>query len=110
MNDPHTPFPWQIEIVEPDWLPDGLPICYLGVDENGKPVYITQDHTQMHDGTVLGDAQAILKAQEVPTLLKALEDMLFAYVNKDGEFPHGFEVEAVEQAEEILQNMKGLAK
>lgn len=39
-------------------------------------------------------------------LLTALKDMLFAYTNKDGEFPHGFETEAVEAAEKIIAEVE----
>lgn len=35
-------------------------------------------------------------------LKRALAEMWFAYVNKDGEIPHTYEEEAVELAQEIL--------
>lgn len=35
-------------------------------------------------------------------MMRAIEDMLFAYHNKDADFPHGFEIEAVAEAEKIL--------
>ena len=35
-------------------------------------------------------------------LREALEEMLFAYENKDGEFPHQFEIDALAIANEAL--------
>lgn len=35
--------------------------------------------------------------------LEALADLLFAYINKDADTPHGFEIDAVKAAIEILQ-------
>lgn len=52
----------------------------------------------------------LLLYQDIPALLKdnkrlrdALKDMLFAYVNKDGDCPHQFEIDAVKEAEELLK-------
>ena len=48
-------------------------------------------------------ADAIEKLQaENDKLKRALAEMWFAYVNKDGEIPHTYEEEAVELAQEIL--------
>lgn len=48
-------------------------------------------------------ADAIEQLQaENEKLKRALAEMWFAYVNKDGEIPHTYEEEAVELAQEIL--------
>lgn len=47
------------------------------------------------------DALSILQAEN-EKLKRALAEMWFAYVNKDGEIPHTYEEEAVELAQEIL--------
>ena len=39
---------------------------------------------------------------ENKAMRKALEEMLFAYENKDGEFPHQFEIDALAIANEAL--------
>lgn len=39
---------------------------------------------------------------ELEKVKKALAMMWFAYGNKDGEFPHEYEIEAIKTAEEIL--------
>lgn len=35
---------------------------------------------------------------------KALYDMVFAYFNKDDDFPHSFEIEALKEAEKLISN------
>lgn len=40
---------------------------------------------------------------EMTALKEALNNMYFAYVNKDEEFPHSFEIEAVNESEELLK-------
>jgi hypothetical protein len=35
-------------------------------------------------------------------IIEAMADLLFAYMNKDEDFPHSFEVEAVSKAADIL--------
>jgi len=45
---------------------------------------------------------AILKAQN-ERLREALKEMLFAYQNKDDEFPHQFETKALELAKQALE-------
>jgi thiol-disulfide isomerase/thioredoxin len=40
---------------------------------------------------------------EITVLREALNDMYFAYVNKDEEFPHDFEIFAVDKAEKLLK-------
>lgn len=48
-------------------------------------------------------ADAIEQLQaENEKLKRALAEMWFAYVNKDGEIPHTYEEEAVDLAQEIL--------
>ena len=48
-------------------------------------------------------ADAIEQLQDENEKLKrALAEMWFSYVNKDGEIPHTYEEEAVELAQEIL--------
>lgn len=47
------------------------------------------------------DAVEQLQAEN-EKLKRALAEMWFAYVNKDGEIPHTYEEEAVELAQEIL--------
>lgn len=47
------------------------------------------------------DAMEQLQAEN-EKLKRALAEMWFAYVNKDGEIPHTYEDEAVELAQEIL--------
>lgn len=56
------------------------------------------------DATLLGDAADALSTLqgENEKLKRALAEMWFAYVNKDGEIPHTYEEEAVELAQEIL--------
>lgn len=39
---------------------------------------------------------------EEPT--KIIADLLFAYINKDEDFPHDFEIDAFEEALRFLQN------
>ena len=39
---------------------------------------------------------------ELEKVKKAMAMMWFAYGNKDGEFPHEYEIEAIKTAEEIL--------
>ncbi|PLS19542.1 hypothetical protein CVD28_03750 [Bacillus sp. M6-12] len=41
-----------------------------------------------------------VKTEDIPQLVA---DLLFAYVNKDEDFPHPFETEAVEKAVSYLQ-------
>ena len=38
---------------------------------------------------------------QISELRGALENMHFAYINKDGDFPHGFETDALKRFEEI---------
>jgi hypothetical protein len=40
---------------------------------------------------------------EMAALKEALNNMYFAYVNKDDEFPHDFEIDAVNESEELLK-------
>lgn len=56
------------------------------------------------DATLLADAADALSTlhAENEKLKRALAEMWFAYVNKDGEIPHTYEEEAVELAQEIL--------
>ena len=54
-------------------------------------------HTLEDAATALSTLQA-----ENEKLKRALAEMWFAYVNKDGEIPHTYEEEAVELAQEIL--------
>ena len=68
--------------------------------------WLGQDGPESHDihplicdeaATALSTLQA-----ENEKLKRALAEMWFAYVNKDGEIPHTHEEEAVELAQEIL--------
>lgn len=56
------------------------------------------------DATLLADASDALSTLQAENekLKRALAEMWFAYVNKDGEIPHTYEEEAVELAQEIL--------
>lgn len=56
------------------------------------------------DATLLADAADALSTLQAENekLKRALAEMWFAYVNKDGEIPHTYEEEAVELAQEIL--------
>lgn len=56
------------------------------------------------DATLLADAADALSTLQAENekLKRALAEMWFAYVNKDGEIPHTYEEEAVELAREIL--------
>lgn len=47
-------------------------------------------------------AANVVEGDEYDRLRQALAWMWYAYVNKDGECPHDFEVRAVEMAEELL--------
>ena len=51
---------------------------------------------------VLMDAATSLSTLQAENEKKALAMMWFAYGNKDGEFPHEYEIEAMKTAEEIL--------
>lgn len=56
-----------------------------------------------HSGLFDEAATALSALQaENEKLKRALAEMWFAYVNKDGEIPHTYEEEAVELAQEIL--------
>lgn len=56
-----------------------------------------------HSGLFDEAATALSTLQaENEKLKRALAEMWFAYVNKDGEIPHTYEEEAVELAQEIL--------
>lgn len=51
------------------------------------------------------DAAPTLDVQPVDvefTLRRALANMWYAYVNKDSEYPHEYELEAVREAEKLL--------
>ena len=52
--------------------------------------------------------RAVKKAQQadITRLRKALANMRFAYINKDGDFPHGFEKEAMKEANEIIGELQ----
>lgn len=56
------------------------------------------------DATLLADAADALSTLQAENekLKRALAEMWFAYVNKDGEIPHAYEEEAVELAQAIL--------
>ncbi len=56
------------------------------------------------DATLLADAADALSTLQAENekLKRALAEMWFAYVNKDGEIPHTYEEEAVELAQAIL--------
>lgn len=56
------------------------------------------------NATLLADAADALSTLQAENekLKRALAEMWFAYVNKDGEIPHTYEEEAVELAQEIL--------
>lgn len=56
------------------------------------------------DATLLADAADALSTLQAENekLKRAIAEMWFAYVNKDGEIPHTYEEEAVELAQEIL--------
>lgn len=41
---------------------------------------------------------------------KALYDMVFAYFNKDDDFPHSFEIEALKEAEQANQEVQEFMK
>lgn len=56
-----------------------------------------------HSGLFDEAASALFTLQgENEKLKRALAEMWFAYVNKDGEIPHTYEEEAVDLAQEIL--------
>lgn len=56
-----------------------------------------------HSGLLDEAATALSTLQaENEKLKRALAEVWFAYVNKDGEIPHTYEEEAVELAQEIL--------
>lgn len=44
--------------------------------------------------------------EQIATLKKALSEMLFAYQNKDADFPHQFEIEAVRQAQQLTHETR----
>ena len=48
------------------------------------------------------DALAATDSAELEQVKRTLAMMWFSYVNKDEEFPHSFELEALEKAESIL--------
>ena len=48
------------------------------------------------------DALAATDSAELEQVKRALAMMWFAYINKSEEFPHSFELEALEKAEHIL--------
>ena len=59
--------------------------------------FADQEDVLDNAATALSTLQA-----ENEKLKRALAEMWFAYVNKDGEIPHTYEEEAVELAQEIL--------
>lgn len=44
------------------------------------------------------------KKLNVKDFEKALYDMVFAYFNKDDDFPHNFEIAALKEAEKLISN------
>jgi len=70
-----------------------------------EPAYMTStigDLTIDSEGTRKAVDSLKRAENEVKRLRKALWDMLFAYVNKDPDFPHQFETEALKQAAELI--------
>lgn len=57
----------------------------------------------------LVDTEAALARVEAErdAAMKALEDMRFAYINKDADVPHRFETEALACAERLLEQWRG---
>lgn len=48
--------------------------------------------------------------EKIKELKEVLADLLFAYINKDDEFPHDFEYIAVEKTVKILLENKDFSK
>lgn len=56
-----------------------------------------------HDCPIVCAKTEVIKAhEELEQVKRALAMMWFAYINKSEEFPHSFELEALEKAEHIL--------
>lgn len=54
--------------------------------------------------------ECLAKDEEIKRLKTALENMAFAYTNKDEDTPHDFEISALKTAIEILPDCKFLPK
>jgi len=58
---------------------------------------------QLLSNDYIKDPEELDIVTEIAALREALNNMYFAYVNKDEEFPHDFEIQAVNETEKLLK-------
>lgn len=81
---------------------------YTALRKEGEQKYSPEINTVAFVLMDAASALSTLQAEneklqsELEKVKKALAMMWFAYGNKDGEFPHEYEIEAMKTAEEIL--------
>ena len=64
---------------------------------------LTRERDEARSDCAADEQQNMALVEQIATLRNALSDMLFAYQNKDSDFPHQFKAEAVRKAKKTLE-------